>query len=335
MLKSRLWFLALFSIIGIFLSCGNTESGAGSSVVATPSAKPAAGAVSSGTTVTLSCDTTGSTIYYYTTDKSSGTDTKYTTPIAITAAETIHAYATKTGMSQSAMLKAAYTLGQAGTISAFKAIDNFDAGYEGNAYYKINPDCPDSSAVSLALQEATDSKVTVADGSGTTIAVTGWTCDTTAPFTAYNAYAAGIYKFVATLNDTDMASKGYSNPNKVEASVYVVVKTLTKDAPGFNPSIEDLSDITIPDAANHPTVYSVTVPQGLGTVTSHTWTLTYGTATPLTLTNSDTLTGGPDQTPSSDTKLSIDAGHLSSNMILSVQVKTSNEHTYSQYKLIG
>jgi hypothetical protein len=78
---------------------------------ATPTFSPGAGAVLSGTVVSISTTTAGATIYY-TTD---GTDpgpstTQYTAPIAITAATTIKAMATAPGFGGSAVASATYTL---------------------------------------------------------------------------------------------------------------------------------------------------------------------------------------------------------------------------------
>ena len=79
--------------------------------VATPTASPAAGAVVSGTTVSLSCSTAGAVIHY-TTDGSTPTSssTTYSTPISITEAKTIKAIAVKQGLNDSDVLTVAYTI---------------------------------------------------------------------------------------------------------------------------------------------------------------------------------------------------------------------------------
>lgn len=76
--------------------------------VATPTFDPAAGAVESGTQVTLSCATEGASIYFsLTKDEPS---TLYTAPITITEAVTITAVAKKQGMLDSKPATASYTI---------------------------------------------------------------------------------------------------------------------------------------------------------------------------------------------------------------------------------
>jgi hypothetical protein len=79
--------------------------------ITTPVASPAAGAVTSGTAITLSTTTAGATIHY-TTDGSTPTtaNTRYTSPISISTATTIKAIAVKSGMTNSSVLTAAYTI---------------------------------------------------------------------------------------------------------------------------------------------------------------------------------------------------------------------------------
>ena len=79
--------------------------------VAAPVAYPAAGAVASGTEVALMCATAGATIYY-TLDGTTPTtsSTEYTGAIELTAAKTIKAIAVKTGLVNSDVMTAAYTI---------------------------------------------------------------------------------------------------------------------------------------------------------------------------------------------------------------------------------
>jgi hypothetical protein len=78
--------------------------------VAKPTASPAAGAVASGTPVTLST-TTAEAAIYYTINGSEPTaqSTLYSAPITITTTTTIKAIAVKAGMTNSDILEAAYT----------------------------------------------------------------------------------------------------------------------------------------------------------------------------------------------------------------------------------
>ena len=79
--------------------------------VATPKALPIAGEYAGAQSVALTCDTAGATIYY-TTDGSTpdATKTAYNGPIAVAATATIKAIAIKSGMTNSAILTAAYTI---------------------------------------------------------------------------------------------------------------------------------------------------------------------------------------------------------------------------------
>lgn len=81
--------------------------------VATPAATPAAGEVESGTEVELTCATAGADIYYTTNgDTPTTSSTKYTAKIAISAETTIKAIGVKSGMTNSDVLSAAYTIAE-------------------------------------------------------------------------------------------------------------------------------------------------------------------------------------------------------------------------------
>lgn len=78
---------------------------------ATPTADPAAGEVESGTEIALACSTEGAVIHYTTNGNTpTASSTAYTAPIKITANTTIKALAVATGYTNSAVLKAAYTV---------------------------------------------------------------------------------------------------------------------------------------------------------------------------------------------------------------------------------
>lgn len=80
-------------------------------VVATPTFSMASGAVDSGTSLTISCTTSGATIYY-TTDESEPTSssTAYSGAISITEAITIKAIALADGCTSSQVASASYTI---------------------------------------------------------------------------------------------------------------------------------------------------------------------------------------------------------------------------------
>ena len=79
-------------------------------VVATPSFSPDAGAVAENTVVTISCTTTGATIYYTVDGSAPGTSSTQGTSVTIDQAKTIKAIAVKEGYKNSAVAEAAYTV---------------------------------------------------------------------------------------------------------------------------------------------------------------------------------------------------------------------------------
>jgi uncharacterized Fe-S cluster protein YjdI len=87
---------------------------ASTSQVATPVISPASGSVASGTQVTISCSTSGATIYY---SINSGSFVQYTGAITITDTTSIEAYATASGMNQSAYTSTSYTISSTSQVA--------------------------------------------------------------------------------------------------------------------------------------------------------------------------------------------------------------------------
>ena len=96
--------------LGMF-SCSNGIDYPVKQTVATPEFSVASGAVDSGTSVTITCATEGTKIYY-TTDGSDPTasSTEYTAAINVTEAVTLKAIAVKDGMNDSAVASVSYTI---------------------------------------------------------------------------------------------------------------------------------------------------------------------------------------------------------------------------------
>lgn len=109
--KTRYRAYQVFSTYAAAKAWVDEKAGVGQTPAATPTATPAAGAVTAGDDVELATTTVGATIYY-TTDGSTPTAGSmiYDDPIVIYAGLTIKAIAVKAGMANSAVLSAAYTV---------------------------------------------------------------------------------------------------------------------------------------------------------------------------------------------------------------------------------
>ena len=88
-----------------------TSSGSTTETVATPTFNPAAGTYKEAKSVTISCATTGATIYYTTNGDTPTTDSNvYSSAINVSETTTIKAIAVKEGMENSAVASATYTI---------------------------------------------------------------------------------------------------------------------------------------------------------------------------------------------------------------------------------
>jgi len=111
---------ARLKILSVTYSAGGTPS------VATPTFSPAAGTYTSAQNVTISCTTTGATIYY-TTDGTAPTTSSavYSSPIAISETTTVKAMAAKSGMTNSSVATATYTITQLTEITTIAGLWEF------------------------------------------------------------------------------------------------------------------------------------------------------------------------------------------------------------------
>ena len=99
------------ALIGILNSSKGNSGTPVKETVATPAFSVESGEINSGTEVTITCGTEGANIYY-TTDGTEPTaeSTEYTAAISITEAVTLKAIAVKSGMNDSAVASASYTI---------------------------------------------------------------------------------------------------------------------------------------------------------------------------------------------------------------------------------
>jgi hypothetical protein len=105
------------TVEALAVKSGDTNSAVGSAAyvingaVATPTFNPAAGTYTSAQAVTISSITSGATIYYTTNGSTPTTSsTQYTSPITVSATETVKALVVRSGYSNSAVGSAVYTL---------------------------------------------------------------------------------------------------------------------------------------------------------------------------------------------------------------------------------
>ena len=176
-----LGIIALMAVIGFGVAgCKSpTDSGPTVNTVVTPTATPAAGAVISGTTITLASFTAGAEIWY-TIDgsvpaKDGVNSTKYTNPIAITAAVTIKAIAVKDGMNDSAILEAVYTIAivvpdtvatptatpAAGAVANGSTVTLATTTEGATIYYTTNGDIPTTSSTEYTSPIAITDDLTI------------------------------------------------------------------------------------------------------------------------------------------------------------------------------
>lgn len=201
------------------------------SAAAAPTFSPAAGTYTSVQTVTISDTTPGATIYY-TTDGTtpSPSSTKYTGSISVTQSEDIQAIAVVSGLSNSAVASATYTL---------------------------NLPVTQTPVISVASGTYT-SEQTVKITDGTVGAKIYYTTDGSTPTTSSTQYKTPLTVSASeTLNAIALAT-GYA-PSAVATATYTV--NLTVDSPTFSPAAgtyTTIQTVTLADATAGAAIYYTT-----------------------------------------------------------------------------
>ena len=171
--------------------------------VATPAFSVDSGAVNSGTEVTITCATEGAKIYY-TTDGTEPTasSTEYADAISVTTAVTLKAIAVKSGMNDSAVASASYTI--KGTVAT-----------------------PAFSLASGAVNSGTEVTITCA----TEGAKIYYTTDGTEPTASSTEYTAAI-SVTAAVTLKAIAVKSGMNDSAVASASYLIIPTKATCVPG-------------------------------------------------------------------------------------------------------
>ena len=196
------------------------------STVATPTFSPVAGTYSNNQTVTINDSTSGATIYYTTNGTTPTTSSSvYSSPIAVSASETIKAIGVKSGFTNSIVGSATYTLTVA-TPTFSPAAGTY------------------SSAQTVTISDST---------SGATIY---YTTNGSTPTTSSSVYTGPITVSASETIKAIGAKSGYSNSG-VGSAIY----TLTVATPTFSPTAGTYNNsqtVTISDSTSGATIHYTT-----------------------------------------------------------------------------
>ena len=236
---------------------------------ATPTFSPAAGEVTSGTTVTIASATSGATIWYTTgnTEFSEGGWTEYTEPVAVTEACTIKAIAVKANYKNSEVASAA-SVGSGTEQDPYTAgdiLDKYPNG-SGDALVYVTGRITSITEVSLNYKNAT---YTISDGNRSILVYRGKYLDG-ADFTSTDQIAVNdiviVYGQIGTYNNAPQLANG----NYLTSLTHIAVnpETLTWAA-GEN----DQKQVTVTTSDNAGFTHSIVS----GTYSDWTITATGGT----------------------------------------------------------
>ncbi len=222
---------------------------------AAPTFSPAAGEVTSGTTITIASATSGATIWYTTgsTEFSEGGWTEYTEPVAVTEACTIKAIAVKSNYKNSEVASAAYVITVA-TVGSGTEQDPYTAGDildkypngSGDALVYVTGRITSITEVSLNYKNAT---YTISDGTRSILVYRGKYLDGE-DFTSTDQIAVNdiviVYGQIGTYNNAPQLANGNYLVSITKApTITVDPKSLTWAA-----DETDLRQITVTTSGN-------------------------------------------------------------------------------------
>jgi Legume lectin domain/Chitobiase/beta-hexosaminidase C-terminal domain len=187
----------------------------------TPTFSPASGTYTAAQTVTISDATPGATLFY-TTDGTTPTSssTQYSGPVTVSRSETLQAIAVESGVSNSAVGAASYSIAGSSTPPVITALPTFSPG----------------AGTYTATQSVTISDAT----SGASIF---FTTDGTTPTTASTAYTAPISVSASeTLNAIAVASG--DSPSAVASAAYTINTAGTGGGGTAPPAVNDPNGFT-------------------------------------------------------------------------------------------
>jgi hypothetical protein len=201
----------------------------GTPTVSTPTLSPAPGTYATAQTVTISDWTAGETIYYTTNGNTPTTSSAvYSSPIVVSATQTIKAIATSTGFAQSATATGTYIISPLAATPTFSPV--------GGTY-------------------STTQTVTISDGSsGATIY---YTTNGTTPTTTSSVYSSPVMVAASETLEAIATATGYQQ-SATGSAVYVINPIAT---PTFNPgggTYTSAQTVTISDGTSGVTIYYTT-----------------------------------------------------------------------------
>src|SRR2546422_6485052 len=224
--------LAVANLHSIMVSVLLGNAGTGSTVVATPTFSPAGGTYTGSVTVSISDATSGAAIHY-TTDGSTPTTSSpvYGGALTFTQTTTLNAMAAASGMTDSAVASATYTIQQQQQV----ATPAFSPG--GGTY---------TGSVTVSISDAT---------SGATI---HYTTDGSTPTTSSAVYG-GALTFTQTTTLKAMAAASGMTDSAVASATYTIQQRVA--TPAFSPgggTYTGSVTVSISDATSGTTIYYTT-----------------------------------------------------------------------------